>query len=93
VVLPEITTRSGCAEWCNGLVTLSDADVADLAREAVDRRDIDLDIEIIPSDPVDPYRWSTPAWTVRAGGAQSYVTADMSHEEALAKLIADLAGP
>jgi hypothetical protein len=72
-------------------VTLSDADVAALAREAVDRRDVDLDIKIIPADPVDPYRWGTPAWTVSAGGASSYITADLSPNEALAKLIADLA--
>jgi hypothetical protein len=73
-------------------VTLSDADIAALAREAVDRRDPDLDIRIAPADPVDPYRWGTPAWTVSAGGASSYVTADMTAEQALARLIADLAG-
>jgi hypothetical protein len=72
-------------------VTLSDADVAALAREAVDKRDADLDIHIAPADPVDPYRWGTAAWTVSAGGASSYVTADMSVADALAKLIADLA--
>lgn len=72
-------------------MTLSDADVAALAREAVDRRDVDLDINIIPADPVDPYRWGTPAWTVTAGGSSSYITADLSTAEALAKLIADLA--
>lgn len=73
-------------------MTLSDTDIAALAREAVDRRDPDLDIRITPADPVDPYRWGTPAWTVSAGGASSYVTADMTTEQALAKLIADLAG-
>ena len=73
-------------------MTLSDADIAALAREAVDRRDPDLDIRIAPADPVDPYRWGTPAWTVSAGGASSYVTADMTAEQALARLIADLAG-
>jgi hypothetical protein len=71
-------------------VTLSDADVAALAREAVDRRDVDMDIRIIPADPVDPYRWGTAAWTVSAGGASSYITAEMSVQEALAKLVADL---
>jgi hypothetical protein len=40
---------------------------------------------------VDPYRWGTAAWTVSAGGASSYITAEMTAEEALAKLIADLA--
>ncbi len=74
-------------------MTLSDADVAALAREAVDQRDLDLDITIVPADPVDPYRWGTQAWTVSAGGASSYVTATMTPEEALTKLIADLGTP
>jgi hypothetical protein len=67
-------------------VSLSDADVAALAREAVDRRSLDLDIRIVPADPVDPYRWGTPAWMVSAGGASSYITADMTAAAALAKL-------
>jgi hypothetical protein len=71
-------------------VALSDADVAALAREAVDRRDARLDVRIVPADPVDPYRWGTPAWTVSAGGATSYITADMSADAALARLVADL---
>lgn len=71
-------------------MTLSDSDVADLAREAVDRRDVTLEVRIAPADPVDPYRWGTRAWTVTAGGASSYLTADMSRTEALGKLIADL---
>jgi hypothetical protein len=79
--------------WCNERVTLSDGDVAVLARQVVDRRDPDLDIEIVPADPVDPYRWGVPAWTVSAGGASSYLTADMTADEALAKLIADLGPP
>jgi len=81
------------ARWCNGRVSLSDADVAALAREAVDRRSLDLDIRIVPADPVDPYRWGTPAWMVSAGGASSYITADMTAAAALAKLIADLGPP
>ena len=71
-------------------MTLSDGDVAALARQVVDRRDPALDIEIVPADPVDPYRWGTAAWTVTAGGATSYVTANMSADEALAKLAEDL---
>jgi hypothetical protein len=74
-------------------VPLSDTDIAALAREAVDRRDPNLDIRIAPADPVDPYRWGTAAWTVSAGGASSYVTADLSWADALAKLTADLAAP
>jgi hypothetical protein len=73
-------------------VTLSDADVAALAREAVDKRDPHLDIRISPADPVDPYRWGAAAWTVTAGGATSYITATMSPSEALARLISDLTG-
>lgn len=71
---------------------LNDADVAALAREAVDRRSLDLDIHIEPADPVDPYRWGAVAWTVFAGGASSYITANMTAEDALAKLTADLGG-
>ena len=71
-------------------MTLSDADVAALAREAVDQRDLNMDIKIIPADPVDPYRWGTAAWTISAGGATSYITADMTAQAALSKLIADL---
>ena len=72
-------------------MTLSDADVAALAREAVDHRDIDLDVQIVPVDQHDPYRWGAIAWTVIAGGASSYITADMTPQDALAKLITDLA--
>ena len=71
-------------------MTLSDADVADLAREVVDVHNPELDITIVPADPVDPYRWGTQAWTVSAGGATSYLTASMSREVARAKLVADL---
>jgi hypothetical protein len=74
-------------------VTLSDGDVAVLARQVVDRRDPDLDIEIVPADPVDPYRLGVRAWTVSAGGAASYLTADMTADEALAELTADLDQP
>jgi hypothetical protein len=73
-------------------MTLTDADVAALAREAADRRSLDLEVHIVPADPVDPYRWGVPAWTVLAGGASSYITADMTPEAALAKLTADLGG-
>jgi hypothetical protein len=73
-------------------MTLSDGDIAALARQAVDERDPDLDIRIVPADPVDPYRAGTGAWTVSAGGASSYITATMSAQEALAKLAADLNG-
>jgi hypothetical protein len=73
-------------------MTLSDSDVVALAREAVDRRNKDLDVRIEPADPVDPYRWGAVAWTVFAGGESSYITASMTREEALDKLTADLGG-
>jgi hypothetical protein len=71
-------------------MTLHDGDVADLAREAVDRKDPELDVRISPAAQDDPYRLGVKAWTVSAGGATSYITASMSREEALAKLISDL---
>ena len=72
-------------------MTLHDGDVADLAREAVDRKDPGLEVRIRPAAPDDPYRWGVEAWTVSAGDATSYIRASMSRDEALAKLIADLA--
>ena len=72
-------------------MALTDGDIAALAREAVDRRGQGIAIRIVPADPVDPYRRGAAAWTVLAGGASSYVTADLSYQDALAKLIADLA--
>ncbi|MGN6609441.1 MAG: hypothetical protein ACTHMS_20840, partial [Jatrophihabitans sp.] len=43
------TSRIRAGQWCNGPMTLTDGDVADLAREAVDRKDPDLDISISPA--------------------------------------------
>jgi hypothetical protein len=74
-------------------MSLSDGEVAELAREVVDRFDERLEISIVPADPVDPYRWDVGAWTVSAGGATSYLTADMTRDEALAKLSKDLQRP
>ncbi len=71
-------------------MTLYDADIADLAREAVDRKDPDLDIHIDPQGRDDPYRLGTQAWTVRAGGRASYLRSDLTRREALEKLVADL---
>jgi hypothetical protein len=72
-------------------MSLSDGDIADLAREAVDHRDPRLDIEIAPADQLDPYRRGASAWTVTAGGRTSYISASMTWSDALAKLINDLA--
>jgi hypothetical protein len=71
-------------------VTLSDGDVAALAREVVDRQRPGADIRITPADPVDPYRFGPSAWLVSAGGHSSYLTAELSDEQARAKLAADL---
>ena len=71
-------------------MSLTDGDVAALARQAVDRHDPDLNVDIAPADPVDPYRYGAAAWTVSAGDRTSYVSANLTPDEALAKLIADL---
>lgn len=72
-------------------MSLSDGDIAELAREAVDRKDPALEIHIDPLGQNDPYRLGAEAWTVTAGGLTSYVTASMGWREALDKLTADLA--
>lgn len=72
-------------------MSLHDAEVAALAREAVDLKDPRLAIEIEPFGQYDPYRMGVEAWTIYAGGCRSFVTASMTWQEALQKLIADLA--
>lgn len=74
----------------NEPMTLTDGDVARLARDVVDLRDPDLDVHITPADPVDPYRFGAAAWTVSAGGRTTYLHAGMTPEDARAKLAADL---
>lgn len=71
-------------------MALQDGDVAELAREAVDRKDSTLEIRIDPIGPNDPYRLGPEAWTVHAGGRTSYLTASMTRQEALDTLLADL---
>lgn len=72
-------------------MSLHDADIAELAREAVDHKDPKLAIRIDPLGQNDPYRLGAEAWTVTAGGVTSYITASMTWRQALEKLIADLA--
>ena len=72
-------------------MSLHDGDVADLAREAVDRWNPELEVHLDPLGQDDPYRFGTEAWRVSAGGRTSYITASMTWHEALDKLIADLA--
>jgi hypothetical protein len=71
-------------------MSLTDSEVASLARQAVDRRDPELDIRIEPADPVDPYRRESAAWLVHVGNASSYIAASMTEQEALEKLVRDL---
>ena len=71
-------------------MSLHDGDVADLAREAVDRKNLELKIRIDPLGQDDPYRLGTEAWKVTAGGRTSYIRASMTRQEALDKLVADL---
>lgn len=71
-------------------MSLTDGDVALLARRLVDEVDASLHIEIEPADSLDPYRFGAAAWTVSAGGTSSYLTATMSEEEATAALLKNL---
>jgi hypothetical protein len=71
-------------------MSLTDGDIAALARRVVDQTDPAAEVRIIPADPVDPYRWDGAAWTVSSGGRSSYIRATMSADEVLAKLAADL---
>jgi hypothetical protein len=87
----DIERAADVAVWCNVFVSISDGDVAALARAAVDRIDPELEVRIEPADPVDPYRWESAAWTVYAGSASSYIVASMTEEQALEKLTRDLA--
>lgn len=47
-------------------MTLHAGDVADLAREAVDRKDLTLEVRIDPLGQDDPYRLGAEAWRVTA---------------------------
>jgi hypothetical protein len=85
------TADEASAVWFSVMVSISDGDVAALARAAVDRIDTDLEVRIEPADPVDPYRWEFAAWMVYAGLASSYVVASMTEDEVLEKLTRDLA--
>ncbi|SDJ09843.1 hypothetical protein SAMN05444157_1724 [Frankineae bacterium MT45] len=69
---------------------ITDGEIAELARQVIDQINPALSISILPADPVDPYRWESGAWTVKAGHASSYVTANMTPDEVLARLTQDL---
>jgi hypothetical protein len=72
-------------------VSLSEGDVAQLAREAVDLVDPDIEIHIEPAKVDDPYRFGPNAWLVYPlfGGRRSfavYLVSSDSAAEASTKL-------
>jgi hypothetical protein len=73
-------------------VSLSDGDLAVLARQAVDLVSADIEIEIAPDAVDDPYRRGPASWVVwpRIGGHRSfgvYVESNSTPVQALARLI------
>jgi len=48
-------------------VTLTDPEIAELARQAVDSVAPDLPVHIAPAANDDPYRWGSAGWTVTVG--------------------------
>jgi hypothetical protein len=77
-------------------VTLTDGDVAALARQAVDLLDPGVDIAIEPGDRADPYRWAAGrSWVVwlLVDGHRVYdisLTAGRTPAEALGRLLDDM---
>jgi hypothetical protein len=72
-------------------VSLTEGDVAQLARQAVDRLDPDIEINIEPAKLDDPYRFGPHAWLVYPlfGGRRSfavYLVSSDSPAEAATKL-------
>jgi hypothetical protein len=73
-------------------VSLTDGDVAAVARQAVDLLDPEIDITITPQDRADPYRWGGHAWVVSVGElGEFYVEAGWTPTEALFRLLGALA--
>jgi hypothetical protein len=73
-------------------VSLSEGDVAVLARQAVDLVSADIEIEIAPDAIDDPYRRGPASWVVwpRIGGHRSfgvYVESNSTPVQALGRLI------
>jgi hypothetical protein len=71
-------------------VTLTDGDVAVLARQAVDLFDPTLAVNIVPSDPVDPYRWGQRSWLVVAGPGSVEIGEGEDGAEVLARILDQL---
>jgi hypothetical protein len=68
-------------------VTLSDGDVAALARQAVDLLDPESAINIEPADPVDPYRLGAQSWLVRTSLVDVYINSADTAASTLARII------
>jgi hypothetical protein len=69
-------------------VSLTDGDVAVLARQAADLVDPEWDVNIAPSDQADPYRWGSRSWLVHLDDAASvYLYEADEPAEALARLL------
>ena len=76
-------------------VTLSDGDVAQLARQAMNLLDPDVDVRIEPGVSADPYRLAPASWTVRplferAPTFGIRLRAGMTPPQALAALVTGL---
>ena len=68
-------------------MSLTDGDVALLARQAADLLDPASDVRIEPADPVDPYRFGSQSWVVRTPVANVGASAEDSAAELLARLV------
>jgi hypothetical protein len=71
-------------------VTLTDGDVAVLARQAVDLFDPEIAINIDPADPVDPYRFGTNSWRVVAGWVSVHVSSADRAADVVAQILDQL---
>ena len=62
-------------------MSLTDPQVAQLAREAADRIRPDLPVHVAPAANDDPYRWGSHGWTVTVDAGQGvhvWIPADAS---------------
>jgi hypothetical protein len=76
-------------------MTLTDGDVATLARQAVDLLDPQIPVDVEPADSADPYRWGRDAWLVwpLVDGARTfgiYLYSGQSSVDALGHLVDQL---
>jgi hypothetical protein len=77
-------------------MSLTDGDVALLARQVVDLLDPNVDIQIDPATDDDPYRWGQHTWQVRVllpeRAFDIRLVATMSAAEAIEALVDGLSG-